>query len=33
MSSHSDLDTDLTRLTTDATQLANENARLRKINA
>jgi hypothetical protein len=33
MSSHSDLDTDLARLTTDTRQLANENARLRKINA
>ena len=33
MSSRSDLDTDLAQLSTDATQLADENVRLRGINA
>ena len=33
MSSRADLDTDLGRLTEDATQLAGENDRLRRINA
>lgn len=33
MSSRADLDSDFERLKTDATQMANENARLRRINA
>ena len=33
MSSRSDLHTDFEKLTVDATQMAEENARLRKINA
>ena len=33
MSSPSDLHSDFERLTADATQMADENARLRKINA
>ena len=33
MSSRSDFDSDLEKLTTDATQMANENARLRGTNA
>jgi hypothetical protein len=33
MSSGSDLHTDFEKLTADATQMADENARLRKINA
>ncbi len=33
MSSRADLDNDLEKLTADATQMADENARLRKINA
>jgi hypothetical protein len=33
MSSRSDLHTDFEKLTADATQMADENARLRKINA
>lgn len=33
MPSRADLDSDFERLKTDATQMANENARLRRINA
>jgi len=33
MSSRSDLHSDFERLTVDATQMADENARLRKVNA